>query len=160
MRLRYAWRICPLSKRRSIRNASSASRIFRSSVRSRVRATSRTITQQLVRLVALTRDRTLERKIREALLALRIDRRFDKGQILQAYLNRIYLGDGHYGVEAAARGYFGKHASDLTAPEAAMLAGIIKCPSTCSPRVAPDVAKSQRDLVLKNMRAAGMLSAP
>ncbi len=117
-----------------------------------------TITQQLVRLVALTRDRTLDRKIREALLALRVDRRFDKHRILEAYLNRIYLGDGHYGVEAAARGYFGKPASDLTPSEAATLAGLIKCPSTCSPRVAPAVAKAHRDIVLKNMMTMGALS--
>ncbi len=117
-----------------------------------------TITQQLVRLVALTRDRTVERKIRETLLALRIDRRFQKEQILQAYLNRIYLGDGHYGVEAAARGYFGKRASELTAAEGAMLAGLIKCPSTCSPRVAPALAKRHRDVVLRNMREAGAMT--
>jgi 1A family penicillin-binding protein len=117
-----------------------------------------TITQQLVRLVALTRDRTVERKIREALLALRVDRRFPKEQILEAYLNRIYLGDGHYGVEAAARGYFGKPASGLTSAEAATLAGLIKCPSTCSPRLAPAVAKAHRDGVLKNMMAMGALS--
>jgi penicillin-binding protein 1A len=115
------------------------------------------ITQQLVRLVALTRDRTVERKIREALLALRIDRRFQKEQILEAYLNRIYLGDGHYGVEAAARGYFGKSAAELSAAEGATLAGLIKCPSTCSPRVAPAVAKAHRDNVLKNMLAMGTL---
>ena len=65
-----------------------------------------TITQQLIRNVALTTDRNLHRKIKEALLALRLERRFDKTQILEAYLNRIYLGNGHYGVEAAARGYF------------------------------------------------------
>jgi penicillin-binding protein 2D len=118
-----------------------------------------TITQQLVRLIALTRDRTVERKIREALLALRIDRRFDKQQILDAYLNRIYLGDGHYGVEAAARGYFGKSAAELSAAEAATLAGLIKCPSTCSPRVAPALAKAHRDVVLKNMLAMGALPA-
>jgi penicillin-binding protein 1A len=117
-----------------------------------------TITQQLVRLVALTRNRTVERKVREALLALRLERRFPKRQILEAYLNRIYLGDGHYGVEAAARGYFGKTAADLTAPEAALLAGIIKCPSACSPRTAPALAKLRRDTVLGEMHAAGNLS--
>jgi 1A family penicillin-binding protein len=117
-----------------------------------------TITQQLVRLVALTRNRTVERKVREALLALRLERRFPKRQILEAYLNRIYLGDGHYGVEAAARGYFGKTAADLTAPEAALLAGIIRCPSACSPRTAPALAKLRRDTVLGEMHVAGSLS--
>jgi 1A family penicillin-binding protein len=117
-----------------------------------------TITQQLVRLVALTRSRTLDRKVREALLALRIERRFPKRRILEAYLNRIYLGDSHYGVEAAARGYFGKTAADLTPGEAALLAGLIKCPSACSPRTAPALAKLRRDTVLGEMYAAGNLS--
>ena len=110
-----------------------------------------TITQQLVRAVALTRDRTLERKIREALLALRVERRFQKAKILEAYLNDIYFGDGHYGVETAARGYFGKSASDLAPAEAALLAGVIRCPSTCSPRVAPALATHRRDTVLAEM---------
>ena len=108
--------------------------------------------------MALTRNRTLDRKVKEALLALRIDRRFPKRQILEAYLNRIYLGDGHYGVEAAARGYFGKTAADLTAPEAALLAGLIKCPSACSPRIAPAAAKARRDTVLAEMREVGNLT--
>ncbi|HET9466920.1 MAG TPA: PBP1A family penicillin-binding protein [Vicinamibacterales bacterium] len=110
-----------------------------------------TITQQLIRHVALTTDRNVQRKIKEALLALRVERRFDKRKILEAYLNRIYLGSGHYGVEAAARGYFAKPAADLTIAEGAMLAGIIPCPSVCSPRTSPNVAKSRRDTVLKAM---------
>ena len=87
-----------------------------------------TITQQLIRQVALTTDRNLQRKIKEALLALRVERRFDKNTILEAYLNRIYLGSGHYGVEAAARGYFAKPASELDSAESALLAGIIPLP--------------------------------
>jgi len=118
-----------------------------------------TITQQLVRQIALTPDRNFARKVKEALLALRVERRFEKKDILEAYLNRIYLGNGHYGVEAAARGYFGKPASDLTAAESALLAGLIPCPSICSPRVAPLVAKSRRDTVLKAMRNSGAMSA-
>ena len=70
-----------------------------------------------------------------------MERRFDKEEILEAYLNRIYLGDGHYGVQAAARGYFGKSASELTRAESALLAGLIPCPSVCSPRMSPAVAK-------------------
>src|SRR5581483_2559589 len=116
-----------------------------------------TITQQLVRQVALTRDRTLERKVREALLALRVERRFRKRQILEAYLNRIYLGDGHYGVEAAARGYFGKTAAELNPAEGALLAGLIRCPGTCSPRIAPALARARRDTVLAEMRQVGSL---
>jgi 1A family penicillin-binding protein len=117
-----------------------------------------TITQQLVRLVALTRDRSFERKTKEALLALRVDRRFGKEQILEAYLNRIYLGDGHYGVEAAARGYFGKPASKLDVAESALLAGLIPCPSACSPRVAPTMAKTRRDAVLASMLTTGAVT--
>src|SRR5688572_28232598 len=117
-----------------------------------------TITQQLIRHVALTTDRNIQRKIKEALLALRVERRFDKQHILEAYLNRIYLGNGHYGVEAAARGYFGKPAADLTHAESALLTGLIPCPSVCSPRTAPTMAKTRRDMVLKAMRENGALT--
>jgi 1A family penicillin-binding protein len=117
-----------------------------------------TITQQLIRQVALTTDRNIQRKIKEALLALRVERRFDKNKILEAYLNRIYLGNGHYGVEAAARGYFGKPASELNHAESALLAGIIPCPSVCSPRKSPNVAKTRRDMILQAMRDNGALS--
>ena len=117
-----------------------------------------TITQQLIRNVALTTDRNFERKIKELLLAVRIERRFEKRDILEAYLNRIYFGNGHYGVEAAARGYFGKPASQLNFPESAMLAGLIPCPSVCSPRTAPHVARTRRDMVLKAMRESGAIT--
>ena len=117
-----------------------------------------TITQQLIRQVALTTDRNFHRKIKEALLALRVERRFDKNTILEAYLNRIYLGNGHYGVEAASRGYFGKSAADLTPAESALLAGIIPCPSVCSPRTSPNVARARRDTVLRAMRESGAIS--
>ena len=117
-----------------------------------------TITQQLIRHVALTTDRNIQRKIKEALLALRVERRFDKKHILEAYLNRIYLGNGHYGVEAAARGYFAKPASELNSAESALLAGIIPCPSVCSPRTAPNVARSRRDTVLRAMRERGAIT--
>ncbi len=116
-----------------------------------------TITQQLVRHVALTTDRTVQRKIKEALLALRVERRFDKNKILEAYLNRIYLGDGRYGVEAAARGYFAKSAADLNTAESALLAAIIPCPSVCSPRTSPDVAASRRNTLLRAMRDSGAI---
>ena len=117
-----------------------------------------TITQQLIRQVALTTDRNIQRKIKEALLALRVERRFDKKKILEAYLNRIYLGNGHYGVEAAARAYFAKPASELNNAESALLAGIIPCPSVCSPRTSPNVAKARRDIVLQSMRDNGVIS--
>ena len=117
-----------------------------------------TITQQLIRHVALSRDKNFQRKIKEALLALRVERRFNKSKILEAYLNRIYLGDGHYGVEAAARGYFGKTAADLTVADSALLAGIIPCPSICSPRISADTARNRRDNVLDAMRRNGAIT--
>jgi len=123
-----------------------------------VRQGGSTITQQLIRNVALSRERNFYRKIKEALLALRIERRFNKEKILEAYLNRIYLGNGHYGVEAAARGYFGKTAGALTLAESALLAGVIPCPSICSPRVSVDVARTRRDNVLKAMLKDGAIS--
>jgi penicillin-binding protein 1A len=117
-----------------------------------------TITQQLIRQIALSRDRNLLRKIKEALLALRVERRFKKEKILEAYLNRIYLGSGHYGIEAAARGYFAKSASALTLAESALLAGIIPCPSVCSPRVSSDAAIDRRKNVLRNMLKNGAIT--
>ena len=119
-----------------------------------------TITQQLIRHVALTRDRNLYRKIKEALLAVRLERRFNKEKILEAYLNRIYLGNGHYGVEAAARGYLAKSASELTVADSALLAGIIPCPSVCSPRISLDIARNRRNNVLRNMRKNGAITEP
>jgi penicillin-binding protein 1A len=116
------------------------------------------ITQQLVRLNALTPARTLGRKIREMLLAHATERRYGKSEILQAYLNKVYFGDGYYGIEAAARGYFGKAADRLTVIEAATLAGLIKSPSTYAPREAPERARARRNLVLRAMRAAGSLT--
>ena len=116
-----------------------------------------TITQQLIRHVALTTDRNFQRKIKEALLALRVERKFDKKKILEAYLNRIYLGNGHYGVEAASRGYFAKSASEITIAESALLAGIIPCPAMCSPRTSPTVARVRRDTVLKAMKEGGLI---
>jgi penicillin-binding protein 1A len=123
-----------------------------------IRQGASTITQQLVRQIALSPEKNLARKMREALLALRVERRFDKAEILEAYLNRIYLGSGHYGAEAAARGYFGKPASELTPAESALLAALIPCPTACSPRGTPAVATSRRNYVLGAMKAAGVLS--
>jgi len=88
-----------------------------------------TITQQLARTSFLTPDRTYSRKLQEVILAARIERMFSKDRILELYLNKVYFGDGLYGVEAASRGYFAKHASDLTLAEAATLAGLMKSPS-------------------------------
>jgi penicillin-binding protein 1A len=111
-----------------------------------------TITQQLARVSFLTRDKTLRRKVREAILAQRIEQLYGKDEILELYLNKIYFGDGLYGAEAAARGYFGKPASDLTLAEAAMLAGIVKAPSAMNPTASMERAIDRRNLVLKLMR--------
>jgi 1A family penicillin-binding protein len=111
-----------------------------------------TITQQLARISFLTRDKTLQRKGREAILAQRIEHLYSKHEILEIYLNKVYFGDGLYGVEAAAQGYFGKRAADLTLSEAAMLAGILKAPSTSNPVANPERAIERRSVVLKLMR--------
>jgi penicillin-binding protein 1A len=118
-----------------------------------------TITQQLVRLNALSPRRTFRRKIRELMLAVALEHKFPKSSILAAYLNRVYFGDGYYGIEAAARGYFGKPAADLTALESATLAGLIKSPKGYAPREAPERAKARRNRVLRAMQDAGYLSA-
>lgn len=117
-----------------------------------------TITQQLARVSFLNRDKTLRRKVREAILAQRIEQLYSKDEILEIYLNKIYFGDGLYGAEAAARGYFGKPASDLTIAEAAMLAGIIKAPSAANPTVNPERAIERRNIVLKLMREHGFIN--
>lgn len=118
-----------------------------------------TITQQLVRATLLGREQRFERKFKEAVLARRLEEQSSKADILETYLNRVYLGDGYYGVEAAARGYFGTHAAELTPLESALLAGIIKGPSLYAPTRAPAAAQARRDVVLGLMRDAGLLSA-
>jgi penicillin-binding protein 1A len=110
-----------------------------------------TIAQQLVKQTYLTSARKLSRKIKEAVLADRLERKYTKNQILQAYLNTIYLGNGAYGVEAAANVYFGKAASQLTLPQAALLAGLIQNPSGYDPILAPADARTRRSEVLSRM---------
>ena len=117
-----------------------------------------TITQQLARVSFLSRDKTLRRKLGEAILAQRIEKLYSKEEILEIYLNKVYFGDGLYGAEAAARGYFGKPASDLTLGEAAMLAGIIRAPSTSNPVVNLKRATERRNVVLKLMRDHGFIN--
>jgi 1A family penicillin-binding protein len=117
-----------------------------------------TISQQLVRSLLLNRERSLARKFKEAVLARRLEERYPKRAILEAYLNRVYFGDGYYGIEAASIGYFGKRASQLDAAEAATLAGLIKGPSLYSPTKAPERGRQRRDLVLREMRDQSMLS--
>lgn len=111
-----------------------------------------TITQQLARVSFLSRDKTLRRKLREAILAQRIEHIYTKDDIIEIYLNKVYFGDGLYGAEAAARGYFGKSAADLSLAEAAMLAGIVRAPSASNPTVDMARAIGRRNVVLKLMR--------
>jgi penicillin-binding protein 1A len=117
-----------------------------------------TITQQLAKNLFLTRERTIRRKIREAILALKIERTFDKKKILELYLNQIYLGNGAYGVEAASRVYFGKSVKDLTLEEAALLAGLPKAPSRFNPFVNPELAQKRRNYVLRRMLEDGYIT--
>ena len=117
-----------------------------------------TITQQLARNSQLTSRRTLERKIREAALASRLEQRYTKRQILEAYLNAVYFGDGYYGVEAASRGYFRKSAIDLQAHEAALLAALVRAPASDEPCVSPKRALARRNLVLRLMAAQHRIS--
>ncbi len=116
-----------------------------------------TITQQLARQSFLTPDKTLRRKLAELLLAARLERMFTKRQILEMYLNRVYFGDGLYGVEAASLGYFGKHASELDIAQAALLAGLVRSPSSYAPTISKERAVSRRNVVLKAMRETGKI---
>ncbi len=117
-----------------------------------------TITQQLAKLLFLTPDRTLRRKMQEAVLALWLDARYSKHEILSAYLNRVYLGAGTYGLDAAARTYFGVPAAGLSVRQAAVLAGLLKAPSSLSPFRDPAAAKARSDLVLDAMVRFGALT--
>src|SRR4051812_30972998 len=110
-----------------------------------------TITQQYVRTVMLGRERTVHRKVREAVLALQLERKYSKDEILERYLNTIYFGNGAYGVEAAADRFFGTTAKRLTLAQAALLAAVIRAPENYNPFVHDDVAKVRRDLVLSKM---------
>ena len=117
-----------------------------------------TITQQLARQMFLDRKKTLARKIKEAMLAMRIEHMYSKDEILELYLNKVYFGDGLHGAEAAARGYFGKSASDLSLSEAALLAGLVSSPSINAPTVSLPRAIARRNVVLKAMYDQGIIT--
>ena len=117
-----------------------------------------TITQQLARNLYLTPQKTYKRKIEEAILAIQIERTYSKDEILNMYLNLIYLGEGAYGVEAAANTYFHKKAKDLTIEESAMLAALTKSPSILSPYKNEARALERRNLVLSKMKDAGFIN--
>ena len=122
-----------------------------------------TLTQQLVKSRLLSPERTLMRKLREAWLASLVEWRYSKSEILEAYLNEVYLGQrgalAIRGVGAAARAYFAKEVHQLTPGEAALLAGMMRAPNTYSPAVDPDRARERRDIVLARMRDLGMLDS-
>jgi penicillin-binding protein 1A len=124
-----------------------------------LRSGSSTISQQLAKNLFLSPERTLRRKVQEALLAFWLERRFGKDQILTIYLNRVYFGQGAYGVDAAARRYFGRPAQDVTVYESALLAGLLKAPSRYNPISNPQLADDRARLVLASMVEAGWLTA-
>ena len=117
-----------------------------------------TITQQLARNLFLTHEKTFSRKLKEAILAVRIERAYTKDEILEMYFNQIYFGEGAYGIDAAAKAYFGKQVQDLTLPECALLAGMPRNPRDYSPRRDPDRALRRRNLVLAAMLQSRKIS--
>jgi penicillin-binding protein 1A len=117
-----------------------------------------TITQQVAKNVFLTPERTFIRKLKEMLLAFKLEHRFSKEEIISIYLNRVYLGAGSYGVDAAAKRYFDKSAHDLTLAESAIMAGLLKAPSRYAPLSNPVLSRKRADQVLVNMEDAGYLT--
>jgi penicillin-binding protein 1A len=117
-----------------------------------------TITQQLAKNLFLTQERTITRKLQEVVLALWLEHKFTKAEILELYLNRVYFGSGAYGVEAAAQRYFGKSARRLALPEAAMLAGLVQAPSRLAPSHNQDGARRRAAIVLADMAEQKMIS--
>jgi penicillin-binding protein 1A len=116
-----------------------------------------TITQQYVKQAFVTSEKTLKRKVQEAILAQRVEKQFSKDEILALYLNTIYFGHGAYGVEAASQAYFGKSVGKLSIPEAAVIAGVIKSPARYSPYLKPDNALKRRNTVLAQMKRQGYI---
>ena len=117
-----------------------------------------TITQQLARNIFLTNSRTFGRKVKEAILALAIERKFTKNQILELYLNRVYFGGGAYGIDAASRRFYGHSARDLSLGEATIIAGLVKAPSNYSPTADAEAARQRAGVVLKSMVDNGFIS--
>jgi penicillin-binding protein 1A len=124
----------------------------------RIGATS-TLTQQLARNIFLTNNRSFVRKVKEAILALALERKFSKDQILELYLNRVYFGGGAYGIDAASRTFFGHSADHLSLGEAAIIAGLVKAPSNYSPTADVEAARSRSDVVLQTMVRNGFITA-
>src|ERR1051326_3140723 len=117
-----------------------------------------TITQQLAKNLFLSNERTIERKVKEAFLAMWLEARLTKNEILKLYLDRAYMGGGAFGVDAAAQYYFGKSARDVNLAEAAMLAGLFKAPTRFAPHVNLPAARARANVVLDNLVEAGFMS--
>ncbi len=117
-----------------------------------------TITQQTIKLYFLSPEQTLKRKVKEAVLALEFERRHSKERILEFYLNRIYFGEGAYGVQTAAKTYFDKDTLDLTIAEGALLAALVQAPSEHDPYINPDGALKRRDVVIEKMMQQGFIT--
>jgi penicillin-binding protein 1A len=117
-----------------------------------------TITQQLARNLFLSLDKQIPRKIKELMLAIRIEKNFSKDEILEMYLNKVYFGAGMYGIEAASQRFFGKEAKDLTIEESALLVGLIQLPNAYSPIYHPERAYRRRNIVLNRMHNVGVIS--
>lgn len=132
--------------------------LWRNAVGGGVREGGSTITQQYVRLTSLSQEKTLRRKIQEAFLSLRVESTMSKQEILLGYLNTAYFGAGAYGIDAAARRYFGKGAKALTLPESAMLAGLVRAPSQLAPTRNFGGAKERADIVLQTMVETGAIT--
>jgi len=116
-----------------------------------------TITQQLAKVLFLTPDRSFSRKMKEALLAFELEKRYSKDRLLELYLNQVYLGHGAFGVEAAARMYFGKSVGDLTLPEVALLAALPRSPGNYSPFERPELAQRRRAIVVGRLLEQGYI---
>ena len=118
-----------------------------------------TITQQLARTIFLTNDRTWQRKVEEIYIAVELEKKYSKQQILEFYLNNIYFGNGYYGIQAAAQGYFRKDVAELSTSQVAFLCGLPNNPTLYNPRKELQAAVSRRDRVLRNMYEDGILSS-
>lgn len=117
-----------------------------------------TLTQQLAKNLFLTRERTIKRKVQELMLAFQLERELTKDEILSAYMNRVYLGSGAYGIDAAAKVYFNKSAETLSLREAATIAGLLKAPSRYSPNANPEKSAARTKVVLQGMVDAGYIT--
>jgi penicillin-binding protein 1A len=132
--------------------------ILKDAMARRMKEGASTITQQLAKVIFLSPEKTIVRKLKEAILAFRLEKNLTKDEIIELYLNRIYFGHGAYGVEMAARTYFGKSISDINLAEAALLGGLVKAPSNFSPYSNLDKAKARQYVVLKRMQDEGYIT--